>query len=101
VQCGICAHTCPEEAITLDSRLLLAREWKEARVINEAEVALCSRCGKPLGTKRMVDAMIDRLKGHSMFADPGSLDRLRMCGDCRVVDLVRQEKSVSIFEVKG
>jgi hypothetical protein len=31
-----------------------------------------------------------------MFAEPGSLDRLRMCADCRVVDLIKTENSVDI-----
>ena len=31
-----------------------------------------------------------------MFAAPGALDRLRMCADCRVVDLIRNEDSVDV-----
>jgi hypothetical protein len=31
-----------------------------------------------------------------MFAEPGALDRLKMCADCRVVDLIKSEKSVDI-----
>jgi hypothetical protein len=31
-----------------------------------------------------------------MFAGPGALDRLRMCADCRVVDLIKSEDSVDI-----
>jgi ferredoxin len=100
VQCGICVSTCPEDAISLSPRLLLTREWKEPRVINEAEVFHCSRCGKSLGTKQMVTAMLERLKGHSMFTDPAALNRLTMCADCRVIDMASAGKQVSIFEVK-
>jgi len=99
VQCGICVNTCPEQAIGLSPRLLLTPEAKAARVLNEAEVFHCTRCGKPLGTKQMVDAMVGRLKGHSMFSDPAALNRLTMCGDCRVVDMMREDKTVSIFDV--
>jgi hypothetical protein len=56
----------------------------------------CARCGKPLGTEKMIGAMLARLAGHSMFSAPGALDRLRMCADCRVVDLIHTEKSVDI-----
>ena len=99
VQCGICVHTCPEQAIALAPRLLLTPEAREARVLNEAEIFHCTRCGKPLGTRQMVDAMVGRLKGHSMFSDPAALNRLTMCGDCRVVDMMREEKTMSIFDV--
>jgi hypothetical protein len=31
-----------------------------------------------------------------MFAGPGALDRLKMCADCRVVDLIKNENSADI-----
>jgi hypothetical protein len=34
-----------------------------------------------------------------MFAAPGALDRLRMCADCRVVDLMKNERGVDIRDV--
>lgn len=100
VQCGICARTCPEDAITLDPRLLFTKEWKEPVVLNEAEVLACSRCGKPLGTRQMVNAMLERLKGHSMFSDPAALNRLTMCADCRVIDMWKGGKQASVFDFK-
>jgi len=96
VQCGICASTCPEHAIALVPRLDLTAQAKAPRVLNEAVVVNCTRCGKPLGTQKMLEAMLARLANHSMFAEPGSLDRLRMCADCRVVDLIKTENSVDI-----
>ncbi len=100
VQCGLCARTCPENAITLQPRLLLTKAAKEPQLLNETEPFYCVKCGKPFATKQMVDNMLGRLGGHSMFAAPGSIERLRMCADCRVVDLMQTERSVSIFEVK-
>ena len=67
VQCGLCATTCPERAIALTPRLNLAPEARAPRVVNEAAVAQCIACGKPIG----------------------ALDRLRMCADCRVVDMMK------------
>jgi hypothetical protein len=58
----------------------------------------CIGCGKPLGTQKMVEGMIAKLTGHSMFAGPEMLNRLRMCADCRVVDLIKNEKSVDILK---
>src|SRR5689334_6278416 len=91
VQCGLCAATCPEHAITLEARLALMPEARQARLLNEAAMFNCLRCGKPLGTQKMIGNMLGRLAGHSMFAAPGALDRLKMCADCRVIDMMREE----------
>ena len=99
VQCGICAATCPEHAIALAPRLLLTPEARQPRVINEAVVIHCISCGKPLGTERMVANMLAKLAGHSMFAAPGALDRLKMCADCRVKDLMKTEQGIDIRDV--
>jgi ferredoxin len=98
VQCGLCANTCPEHAITLQPRLLLTKDARQLRVLNEAAVFNCISCGKPLGTQKMVEGMIAKLTGHSMFAGPEMLNRLRMCADCRVVDLIKNEKSVDLLK---
>lgn len=89
VQCGICAATCPEDAIRLVSRLDTTPAARQPRMLNEAAVASCTRCGKPLGTQKMIDTMLAKLTGHSMFAAPGALERLRMCADCRVIDMMQ------------
>ncbi len=86
VQCGLCAKTCPEDAITLQPRLLLTAERKQPRVLNEAKPYGCVRCGKPFGTLKAVEAMLGRLAGHSMFQG-AALERLKMCSDCRVIDI--------------
>jgi ferredoxin len=99
VQCGLCAATCPEDAITLTPRLSLAPEARQPRVVNEAVVVSCISCGKPLGTEKMITGMLAKLAGHSMFAAPGALDRLKMCADCRVIDLMKNERGVDIRDV--
>ena len=99
VQCGLCERTCPEDAITLRPRLLLGAPAREARVLNEALPFHCVSCGKPFGTKQMVDAMLGRLSGHSMFADEASLKRLQMCADCRVVDMMSNRNEVSVLKL--
>ncbi|HEY1325931.1 MAG TPA: 4Fe-4S binding protein [Casimicrobiaceae bacterium] len=99
VQCGLCASTCPENAIRLVPRLDLTSEARAPRVLNEAQMFACIRCGKPLATQKMIEAMLGRLATHAMFAAPGALDRLRMCADCRVVDLIRNERSVDIRDL--
>jgi ferredoxin len=86
VQCGLCAKTCPEQAITLQPRLLLTPGRKQPRVLNEAKPYGCVRCGKPFGTLKAVELMLGKLAGHSMFQGQ-ALERLKMCSDCRVIDI--------------
>jgi ferredoxin len=98
VQCGLCADTCPEKAITLVPRLVIGKEAKEAVTLNEAEPFNCVRCAKPFGTRQMVENMLAKLGGHSMFA--GGTRRLQMCGDCRVVDMVENKAESTIFDYR-
>jgi ferredoxin len=96
VQCGLCADTCPEDAIRLVPRLLLGPQAKEPVTLNEAQPFHCVRCGKPFGTRQMVENMMGKLSGHAMFA--GGARRLQMCGDCRVVDMMENTGEASIFD---
>ena len=101
VQCGLCEGTCPEDAITLAPRLWLAdagRARKQPRVLNEAEPYRCVRCGKPFGTLRAIEAMMGRLAGHSMFQGAAA-ERLKMCGDCRVIDIHTNPAEVRITDL--
>jgi ferredoxin len=98
VQCGLCAKTCPEDAITLVPRLLLGAQAKTAVVLNETEPFNCVRCAQPFGTRQMIDNMLGRLSGHAMFGNPAALRRLQMCADCRVLDMMAAPDGASIFE---
>jgi ferredoxin len=98
VQCGLCVNTCPENAITLVPRLLLGPQAKEPVTLNEAEPFNCVRCGKPFGTRQMVENMLGKLGAHSMFI--GGTRRLQMCGDCRVVDMMENRTEATIFDFK-
>ena len=48
----------------------------------------------------MVDNMLARLTGHSMFAGDAALRRLQMCGDCRVVDMMENRTEATIFDYR-
>jgi ferredoxin len=101
VQCGLCANTCPEHAITLEPRLLLAdggKARRQARVLNEVEPFRCIRCDKPFGTPQAIEMMLSRLGGHAMFRGAAA-ERLKMCGDCRVIDIHTRPDEVKITDL--
>ncbi len=101
VQCGLCEKTCPENAITLFPRLLLNDQRKSAVVLNAAEPFDCISCGKVLGTRQMIESMLGKLAGHSMFQGGEKLKRLQMCADCRVVDMMSNQHEYSILTGKS
>ena len=86
VQCGLCVKTCPEKAVALVPQLSLADSRKQAVVLHEMQAYGCLRCGKPFGTVGAIEAMVARLGAHSMFQGAAA-QRLRMCSDCRVIDI--------------
>ncbi len=86
VQCGLCVTTCPEKALTLIPRLSLSPLRKQAVLLNEMPAFACVRCGQPFGTVKAVELMCAKLAGHPMFKG-AALERLKMCGDCRVIDM--------------
>ena len=90
VQCGICVQTCPEKALTLAPRLQTVEQRKQRTTLNETQAFHCISCGKPFGTLKMVDLMLSKLGAHGAFAG-AAMDRLKMCSDCRVVDMVKKE----------
>jgi ferredoxin len=101
VQCGLCASTCPESAITLEPRLWLAdggKARKQLRVLNESQPYRCVRCGKPFGTLKAIELMVAKLGAHPMFQGAGA-ERLKMCGDCRVIDIHTNPNEVRITDV--
>jgi ferredoxin len=98
VQCGLCADTCPENAIALVPRLSFAEARKQPVVLNETQPFHCIRCNKPFGTLRMVESMLARLAGHPAFA--GNLDRMRMCGDCRVIDMMQPQGEMTVNDLR-
>ncbi len=101
VQCGLCATTCPEDAITLQARLWLAdggKARKQPRVLAEAEPWKCVRCSKPFGTLRAIENMLGKLAGHAAFQGAAA-ERLKMCSDCRVIDMYSASNEVRITDI--
>lgn len=88
LQCGLCQSACPESAITLHARYTWdSIEARKIRTLHQEEPFHCERCHKAFATRAMIDTMTEKLTGHWMFKDPKAVRRLRLCGDCRVIDM--------------
>ncbi len=103
LQCGLCDVSCPESAITLEPRLLPGEygieSSRRARTLREADIFHCTACGKAMGAAPLIESMIARLSGHSMFAGAAERARLRMCADCRVIDMMKTESAVKAWDL--
>ncbi|KMW56532.1 Iron-sulfur cluster-binding protein [Candidatus Rhodobacter oscarellae] len=84
LQCGLCASVCPEDAIAYEPRLNLNDAALSQQVLNEEEPFACVECGTLFGSKSTIERITEKLKGHSMFADPERLRMIQMCDNCRV-----------------
>ncbi len=98
VQCGLCVKTCPEHALALLPRLNLGPLRQQSVVLHEMQPYACVRCGKPFGTLKAIEAMLGKLTGHSMFQGAG-LERLKMCADCRVIDIYSARDETQITDL--
>ena len=95
LQCGLCTRTCPEDAIAISPRLLFdAAKRNEARLLHREEPFHCIQCGKPFATRSVVNRMQSALQGHWMYQDERSRQRLKMCDQCRVVDMAQDPETM-------
>ena len=84
LQCGICVATCPEKAISLTSQFNLSDDAMSAKVIIEDQPFDCTVCGKTFGSTKSIEKIIEKLSTHTMFEQEGRTEMLKMCEDCRV-----------------
>ncbi|MFT5665721.1 MAG: ferredoxin [Gammaproteobacteria bacterium] len=96
IQCNVCTLTCPEQAITLTPRIIFDREQRNrSRALSQDTPFGCITCGKPFASTSVIKKMNEKLKDHYMFQGARALDRLKMCEDCRVVDIVQDDNAMN------
>ncbi len=99
VQCGMCEQACPEDAITLSSRYLYDSEQAlKPAIVNEEKPFNCIVCQKPFATEQIIGRMMTKLSGHWMFEDDKAKRRLKMCEDCRVMDIFENEQGIDVHK---
>jgi ferredoxin len=96
VQCGACAHVCPEQAITLVPRLNPDPTSTTSRsTLHQTQPARCSVCGRVFASSQMIASIQRKLRGHWMYADIAAQNRLQMCDQCRVREIYLKSKPIS------
>ena len=92
LQCGLCESACPESAIELRPRYRYdSIEARKINTLHEEKPFECIRCQKPFATNKIIQSMFAKLDGHWMFADDTAKRRLKMCEDCRVIDIFEHD----------
>ena len=90
LQCGICVATCPEKAISLTSQFNLSDDAMSAKIIIEDQPFDCTVCGKTFGSTKSIERIIEKLSTHTMFEKEGRTEMLKMCEDCRVGEMFKE-----------
>ncbi len=84
VQCGLCANTCPEQAITLKPQLSFGKQTLEQVSLHGEDPFECIECGRPFGVKSTIERIIEKLDGnHWMYTNSDNTKLVKMCDDCR------------------
>ena len=85
VQCGLCANTCPEQAIVLKPQMSFGKQTLEQSSLHGEDPFECIECGRPFGVKSTIERIIEKLDGkHWMYTDSDNTRLVKMCDDCRV-----------------
>lgn len=86
VQCGLCEAACPENVISLLPQINFNQSTRQqVQVLKHEPPFECIRCGSEFATQSMVKKIIEMVGEHSAFS--ANIERLKMCGDCRVKDM--------------
>ena len=85
VSSGLCANTCPEQAITLKAQLSFGPQTLEQSSLHGEDPFECIECGRPFGVKSTIECIIEKLEGnHWMYTDSDNTKLVKMCDDCRI-----------------
>ena len=84
VQCGLCEAGCPENAIRLQPSIGADTAGRLLpRILHNAELAACTRCGKPFLPLALLQASLAHLGGAEVTGNEEVSRVLRVCPRCR------------------
>jgi ferredoxin len=83
VQCGVCVHICPEDALRLRPGLALNDAFFANQELARSEKMKCAGCGKIFGTVKSYERVMAVLAEKKMLDDQPDL--FAYCEKCRVV----------------
>ena len=95
---GLCETSGSEDAVSLQARLSIPHVRAQMRELNEAQPGASEDWSKPFGTVKAIEAMLGKLAGHAMFQGE-ALERLKMCSDCRVIDLYSAQNESKVTDL--
>ncbi|MDL0089018.1 formate hydrogenlyase complex iron-sulfur subunit [Campylobacter gastrosuis] len=102
--CGRCDEVCPTGAIRLSDEFELAVRFNKDDLIQrgELEPELCTSCGKPFSTKRLVKHGFDRLKLAGL--NEARLEQakiyMKICPECKQQNAIKNITTGQEMEIK-
>jgi len=83
VGCESCVVVCPEKALRMERGATLDEHFFNRRILAESEPMICSRCGKPFGSRKSYERVMAILAAKEAF----DAEHFACCEDCRVINL--------------
>ncbi len=78
VGCGACQEACPNKALVVEPS---APNTTGRRVLHEEEVVKCIACGKPIGSRRMIERVVRELKARGFKGYVAKM--VYLCEECK------------------
>ena len=69
-------------------RLKTIEQRKTRVTLYETKPFHCIKCAKPFATEKMMATMLAKIGAHPAFSGEAQ-KRLKMCSDCRVIDMMQ------------
>jgi len=78
--CAKCIEVCPEQCLHLERTLEVDKFNRPATVLFEDTIVMCSECGRPVGSR----AMIDNIKAKLSAVGQAFPSQFELCPMCKV-----------------
>lgn len=91
VQCGLCEHGCPENAVKRQPRFdYAALQGSKMTTLNRAKMANCTQCNRPFMSTALLASALEHLSTEGA-ATRQAKDMLRICPQCRADNAMKSQ----------